>query len=274
MDIIDAYLEHLRRRSKSGSTATIRGRRDILIRLNRQLPLDLTRTTQEELEVWLHNPDWSQGTKATYWACLRSFYRWACDPRDQWLSDDPTAYMTPVQTVKGIARDITDDELWMILEHGEPWIQVPAKLAAYQGLRDLEISGLDREHVTEQRLIVVRGKGGRPRVHDTDPIVWTAVRDLPPGPVVRRPDGDRAGPAYISARASRIFQDLGLDGVTMHRLRHWLGVRVQSLYRDVRVTQEMLGHESLASTQIYTKATVQQQRAARATLPRPGVVGA
>jgi integrase/recombinase XerC len=276
MDIIDAYLEHLRRESKCDSAATVAGRRDILIRLHRQLPFGLTLACREELEEWLHNPDtgWKQGTKATYWACIRSFYRWAADPRDPWLTEDPTVYMTPVATVKGIARDITDEQLWTILEDGEPWIQVPARLAAYQGLRDIEISGLDREHVTEQRLIVVRGKGGAPRVHDTDQLVWEALRDLPPGPVCRRPDGRRAGPAYISARASRIFQqDLGLEGVTMHRLRHWLGVRVQAEYRDVRVTQEMLGHASLSSTQIYTKATVQQQRAARATLPRPRAGG-
>lgn len=279
MDIIDAYLEHLRRRSKSGSTATITGRRDILIRLNRQLPLDLTRTCQEELEDWLHNgvrpgtgAPWSQGTKATYWACIHSFYKWASDPRDQWLSEDPTAHMEPVSAVKGVARDITDEQLWTILDRGEPWVQIPARLAAYQGLRDIEISRLDREHVTQDRLIVVRGKGGRARVHDTDPIVWEALRELPAGPVAVRPDGHRAGPGYISARASRIFQvGLGLDGVTMHRLRHWLGVRTQALYRDVRVTQEVLGHESLSSTQIYTKATVAQQRAARAMLPRPRV---
>lgn len=273
MDMIDAYLEHLRRRSRSGSTATITGRRDILVRLNRQLPFGLAQTCQEELEEWLHKPRkpaWKQGTKATYWNCLRSFYTWAADPRDQWINENPTLYMEPVAGVKGVARDITDEELWTILERGEPWIQPLARLAAYNGLRDIEISRLDREHVTAQKLLVVRGKGGKPRMHDTDALVWPAVRDLPPGPIARKPDGTRAGPGYISARASRIFQrDLGLEGVTMHRLRHWLGVRTQALYKDVRVTQEVLGHESLASTQIYTKATLAQQREARAMLPRP-----
>jgi len=274
MDIIDAYLEHIRQNSKCDSDATVRGRRDILIRLNRQLPFGLTHACQDELEAWLHNARWKHGTKATYWSCIHSFYTWACDPHDQWLSDNPAQYMTPVAPVKGIARDITDEELWTILDRGEPWVQTPARLAAYQGLRCIEISRLDRQHITEERLIVVRGKGGYARVHDTDPIVWDAVKDLPPGPIAVRPDGKRAGEAYISARASRIFQrDLSLPGVTMHRLRHWLGVRAQAEYKDVRVTQELLGHRTLAATQIYTKATVQQQRAARATLPRPRAAG-
>jgi len=64
------------------------------------------------------------------------------------------------------------------------------------------------------------------------------------------------------------FRSLGLHGATLHRLRHWLGVTVQRNYRDPRVTQRVLGHASLSSTQIYTDATDEQQRAARATLPR------
>jgi site-specific recombinase XerC len=55
----------------------------------------------------------------------------------------------------------------------------------------------------------------------------------------------------------------------MHRFRHWLGVTVQERYGNVRVTQEVLGHESLSSTQIYTRATHKQQREARSMLPRP-----
>lgn len=281
MDIIDAYTEHLRRTSRSGSRATPTSRRNILRQLDRDLPFGLAHTCQAELEDWLHNgrrrrvdsaddTPWSQGTKATYWAALRNFYAWASDPRDPWITEDPTTHMTPVHGVRGTARDITDEQLWTIIGQGPAWLLVPAKLAAYQGLRCIEISGLNREHVTAERLQVVRGKGGKARVHDTDPIVWEAVRDLPPGPVVCDTQGRRAGAAYISARASRhLQQDLGLEGVTLHRLRHWLGVRTQALYRDVRVTQEVLGHESLASTQIYTKATVEQQRAARAMLPRP-----
>jgi site-specific recombinase XerD len=59
-----------------------------------------------------------------------------------------------------------------------------------------------------------------------------------------------------------------MPGVALHRQRHWLGVTTQARYRDLRVTQAMLGHLSLQSTQIYTDATAEQQRAARAMLPR------
>ena len=271
MDMIDAYLEHLRRRSRSGSDKTIIGRRNVLLALDRHLrPHGLATTCQAELEEWLHNDDWSQGTKATYWTCLKSFYTWAADPRDPWITENPTLYMEPVRALPGVARDVDDEELWALLDHDDPWLQLVTRLGSYQGLRAVEISRLDREVVTEQRLFVVKGKGGKPRMNATHELAWEVLADLPPGPVVRKPNGERCSPGYISARFSHLAQVvLGLEGVTLHRLRHWCGVRTQEKYKDVRVTQETLGHVSLSSTQIYTKATLEQQREAKAMLPRP-----
>lgn len=279
MDMIEAYIAHEAKASPSGSKATPKGRGEIIRKLNRDLPFGVSRTCREELEDWLYggcdtrggrNVPWSQNTKATYYNAIVAAYEFWADPADPWVSDNPTVGMTPAHGVKGTARDCTDEDLWRILDKATDPYRRWALIAAYQGLRCIELSGLDREHITESRLIVVRGKGGKPRVHDTDPLVWQEVKDLPPGPVCRDMWGrERASTYYISRMASRHFREqLGVD-VSMHMLRHWLGVRTQANYRDIRVTQEILGHESLAATQIYTKATAEQQRAARATLPRP-----
>lgn len=265
--MIDAYLEHLRRAGRAAST--IDGRREILTRLDSALPYGVDQTTSAELAEWLYRDDWSVNTKATYYAALRSFYGWASDPRDPWLSFDPTEGMEPARTVRGIPRPVTDEQLRRILAEAAEPIRLWALLAAYQGLRCIEISRLDREHVTDQVLIVVKGKGGKPRVHDTDPYVWAALRDLPTGPVARTPDGQRAEAFHISSTAALHFRrQLQMPGVALHRLRHWLGVTTQRRYRDIRVTQAVLGHSSLQSTQVYTDATAEQQRAARAMLPR------
>ncbi|MDT4991400.1 MAG: integrase/recombinase XerC, partial [Actinoplanes sp.] len=173
-------------------------------------------------------------------------------------------------SIRGVPRPVTDEQLQIILSSPVPEIRRWSIIAAYQGLRACEISGLDREHVTEQQLIVVRGKGGRPRVHDTDPAVWETIRDLPGGPVARTLEhGGRASAGYVSRWASEHYQrDLGLVGATIHQLRHWLGVNLQRRYKNIRVTQEALGHVSLSSTQIYTGADDSEMRAARSTLPR------
>lgn len=269
MQIIDDYLEHLRRLGRSADT--IGKRRDILRQLDRALPYGIGQTEPGELRGWLYRDQWSQNTRATYYACLRSFYRWAVTGSDPWLSHDPTGELEQVSPMKGSARAVTDEELTRVLRDGADPYRLWTLIAAYQGLRCCELAGLDREHVSEQQLIVVRGKGGRPRAHDTHPDVWAAVKDLPPGPIVRTADGRRATAHYVSAMASVHFQqDLGLSGVTMHRFRHWLGVNLQKRYKNLRVTQAALGHASLSSTQIYTGADDSELRAARSTLPRLG----
>jgi integrase/recombinase XerC len=266
MEIIDAFIEHQRRLGRTEDTR--RTRREILGRLDRDLPDGIGRTSREELSTWLYRDEWSQNTRYTYYSTIKAFYAWASDPKDPWIDLNPAEDLEPVKQPKGRARPVTDDQLRKILTEGADPFRLWATIAAYQGLRCIEISRLDREHVTEQQLFVF-GKGNRPRVHDTHPAVWAAVKDLPRGPIAVHPrTGERATPFEVSAEAALYFRrKLGMPGVAMHRLRHWMGTTVQRTYRDIRVTQAMLGHASLQSTQIYTDATQEQQREARAMLP-------
>jgi integrase/recombinase XerC len=267
MELIDEYLEHLRRAGRT--PATIHGRREILGRLDRALAYGAGQTDTAELARWLYRDDWALNTRYTYYMCLRGFYGWAAGGSDPWISHDPTVELEPVRMVRGVPRPVTDEQLRRILAEAAEPIRTWALIAAYQGLRCIEIARLDREHVTPETLIVVKGKGGRPRVHDTHPDVWARFLDLPPGPVAVMQDGRRADAFYVSSTAALHFRrKLKMPGVSLHRLRHWLGVTIQREYRDVRVTQQALGHQSLQSTQVYTDATPEQQRAARAMLPR------
>lgn len=253
------------------TSATIHVRQDVLMRADRELPYGLERCTVDELSEWLYRESWSLNTWATYYHAFAAFFAWATNPRDPWLDHNPVELLPRPRPPRGTARHVPDAIVARILIEAKEPYRTFAVLAAYQGLRCCEISGLDREHVTEVNLYVARGKGGPPRWHDTDPSVWAAVRGLPPGPIARLVNGSRASAKAISSRTGVHFRSLGLAGVTLHRLRHWLGVTVQREYKDPRVTQRVLGHASLSSTQIYTDATDEQQRAARATLPRfPG----
>jgi integrase/recombinase XerC len=260
--MVEAYLESLRREGCSGQT--IRLRRCILRQLEEHLPFGLGEAADDELADWVYDERRSANSRATYLTGVRCFYRWAV--KTSWLTVDPTVDLESIKTTRGIARPCTDDELRILLTKSPERIRVWATIAAYEGLRCCEISGLDREHITEQKLYVVRGKGGPPRVHDTHPDVWEAVRNLPPGPIARLLAGRRASADYVSNRSNATFRKLGVD-VTMHQLRHWLGCTIQEKYRDARVTMEALGHASLNATSIYTRATLDQQRAARSMLP-------
>ena len=265
MEMIDEYIAHLRRCSDSERTP--KDRKNILERLDRELPYGLGEVTTDELREWLYRPGWSQNTRATYYRCIRSFYAWASDPDDPWLNANPARKLERVGNARSVPRACTDGQLKNILTRAAEPVRTWAVIAAYQGLRCCEIARLDREHITERELIVVRGKGGGQRAHDTDPAVWAAVRDLPPGPVARRPSGRRADAHYVSMTASLHLQGIGVP-VTLHQLRHWLGTTLQREHKDIRVTQEALGHKHLSSTQVYTAVSGEQLRAARSTLPR------
>lgn len=267
MPLIDRYVEHLRQ--CESSPRTVEDRRDILTRIDADLPHGLEEANADELAGWLYRDEWSLATKETYYAAIVGFFTRATDPADPWLSFDPSRLLPHrPRAPRGVPRPVTDEQLRRILTEAAQPYRLWSTIAAYEGLRCCEISLLDREHVTEATLFVVRGKGGKPRSHDTDPLVWAAIRDLPPGPVARMPDGQRASAQYISIRSAVYFRrNMNMPGVALHRLRHWLGVTVQREFKDIRVTQRMLGHESLQSTQIYTDASDAQQRAARSTLP-------
>lgn len=266
-ELIAAYLEHLRRAERSEQT--IRDRRGILGRLSRDLPYGLGQVSAEDLARWLYRDRWSQNTRATYFRCIKSFYGFAADPEDPWISGNPAERLPRVTTATAVPRACTDAQLADILARAREPFRTWAILAAYEGLRCIEIAGLDRQHVSESQLIVARGKGGRPRVHDTDPTVWATVKDLPLGPVARHPKtGQRATAHYVSAYSADHFKRQLRVPVTLHQMRHWLGTTVQREFRDIRVTQRILGHVSLQSTQVYTAASDEQQRQARATLPR------
>ncbi len=266
MEMIEEYIEHLRRLKRSEYT-TVR-RRAILGQLSRDMPYGLGVVGSEDLADWLFRDDWSQNTQATYYRCLASFYAWAADPADQWLTSNPMLGVARVGTADGVARPCTDEQLKTIVTTAKEPFRLWAKLAAYAGMRCVEISRADREHITEQLITIPRGKGNRARVHDTDPVIWEAVRKLPPGPLARLSNGERATPQYVSIYTRNYFnRKLGVP-TSLHCLRHWLGCTLQAQYKDIRVTQRSLGHKHLSSTQIYTEATDEQQRTARAMLPR------
>jgi integrase/recombinase XerC len=142
-------------------------------------------------------------------------------------------------------------------------------LAAYAGLRCIEISRLDREHVTEHT-ITVAGKGDQAGTVPTHPHIWAAVRHLPPGPLVLDRHGRRMRERTLSTRFSHYARlKLGLP-VSMHQMRHWAGTECQRAVGDVRVTQEFLRHESITSTMIYTQVSDRQLVAAVNSLPTIG----
>jgi len=129
-------------------------------------------------------------------------------------------------------------------------------LGAYEGLRCMEMAGLDVDDVREDEgtLLVRKGKGAKDRGVPLHPLVLEALEALPlpvSGPIFTMPDGRRCAPYVVSQRINRYLRSVGVPS-TAHALRHWFGTNLLRGTHDLRVVQEMLGHSSPATTALYS----------------------
>jgi integrase/recombinase XerC len=133
------------------------------------------------------------------------------------------------------------------------------------GLRISEALGLPRREapIAPRDIIRVKGKGGKERIVPVLPVTQNAVRDyvavcpypLPPdGPLFVGAKGGRLSPRILQLLVARMRETLGLpETATPHALRHSFATHLLGAGADLRAIQELLGHASLSTTQIYTE---------------------
>jgi len=150
----------------------------------------------------------------------------------------------------------------------EPWIRARDAAALTLlygcGLRISEALGLPGDALASQSEQVLRitGKGGKTRLVPVLPAARRAVeeyRRLCPyelgasAPLFRGARGGPLNPAILQRAMQRLRGALGLpDTATPHALRHSFATHLLGKGGDLRVIQELLGHASLSTTQIYT----------------------
>jgi integrase/recombinase XerC len=154
-------------------------------------------------------------------------------------------------------------------EEREPWIfaRDAAVLALLygSGLRIAEALGLKRREVPEPGsgdTLTVLGKGNKARMVPVLPAVLTMIHDyialcpydLPDdGPLFVGAKGGKLSPRIIQLTMERLRGAMGLPNTaTPHALRHSFATHLLSRGGDLRAIQELLGHASLSTTQIYT----------------------
>ena len=136
------------------------------------------------------------------------------------------------------------------------------------GLRISEALSINRHQISgdggdKRDSLVITGKGGKQRLVPLLPVVRTAIdayiagcpRHLEPeGPLFIGKRGGRLSPRVIQLAMQKLRAALGLPpSATPHALRHSLATHLLGAGGDLRTIQELLGHASLSSTQIYTE---------------------
>lgn len=212
----------------------------------------------------------SNSSAARELSALKQFIAFA---RAQTGMQDPSPpRMRGPRVKKGLPRPVTPDEA-VGLAHAvdddatEPWIGARDRavlLLLYgAGLRIAEALSLSGGAMPLGETLVVTGKGGKQRVVPILPLVRDAVADYAakcPWPLSKTEAlfrGAKGGPlsqGMVQKSMARARIALGLPAsATPHALRHSFATHLLSAGADLRSLQELLGHASLGSTQIYTK---------------------
>lgn len=203
-------------------------------------------------------------------SALKAFIAFA---RAQVGDPDPAApRLQGPRIKKGLPRPVTPDEAVNLTDlvdglAADDWIGARDRavlLLMYgSGLRIAEALSLDGRDAMLGEVLQVTGKGGKQRVVPVLPITRAAVADyarlcpypLAPGePLFRGAKSGPLSPAMVQRAMAQARRALGLpESATPHALRHSFATHLLSAGADLRSLQELLGHASLGSTQIYTR---------------------
>jgi len=209
-------------------------------------------------------------------AAVRGLHRFLAI--EEYVAADPTVLLDSPRRPKGLPRALTIEEVAAILkaaDTGEPLGTRNAALLEFlyaTGARVSEAVVLDQIDVdlTESTAIVT-GKGSKQRLVPLGGYAVAALRRYYP---VRRDliaGADDPGAVFVSARGNRLTRQAiwqiikkvaaaaGVDGsrVSPHVLRHSAATHMVEGGADLRSIQELLGHASISTTQVYTRVSPQ-----------------
>lgn len=203
-------------------------------------------------------------------SALKSFITFAREQAGE--ADASRPRLRGPRVKKGLPRPVTPDDAVNIAETvaddaSVPWIAARDRavlLLLYgAGMRIAEALALPASVLPLGESVVITGKGGRQRVVPLLPIVREGVDDYVrqcPWPLEKAKPlfrGAKGGPlaqGMVQRAVARARIVLGLPATaTPHALRHSFATHLLGAGADLRSLQELLGHASLSSTQIYTQ---------------------
>jgi integrase/recombinase XerD len=211
-------------------------------------------------------------------ASLRGFYRF-CFAEGLIKSDLAARFDLPRQP-RLLPEVLSVDEVDALLsaKSGDSAVGIRDRalleLLYASGLRISEAIGLDLEEISlDAGLVRVVGKGDRERQVPVGEVALAWLRryvaDVRPGWLAgRHADERRGGPLFLSVRGDRLDRRRGWeilvaaarsaglrDGISPHTLRHSFATHLLEGGADLRIVQELLGHASISTTQLYTHLT-------------------
>jgi integrase len=237
------------------SPVTIQKRLELLDRLSRHLAgIALIDATAADLRDF-------QGTFAhlapssvdIYTRHVRAFYYWAYARR--LISDNVAEGLIMPRVRRGLPHPATRDSLRTVFACATGTLRMVYVLAAFAGLRRGEICRLKRTDLSlvgARATALILGKGRRERkVPLLGPVVdELSFYGLPRTGWVIRHNGKPYNPERLSVDSHNFLAGIGVE-TTLHSMRHSFATDVGRATKDPMFVRDILGHDSVATTEIY-----------------------
>lgn len=245
-------------------------------------PLSVSHADLTDFVAERRRTDAATSSIARQIAAIRMLHRFLAT--EEYRPDDPSARLDGVRVPSGIPKPLSEEQIASLLDAviGEEPIhrrdRALLELLYATGARVSEVVGLSMGAIDfDESLVRVYGKGGKERIVPFGSAAGLALDDWfgPSGRARLVPDRwkrrDDAEAMFLNQRGGRLSRQgawliikkygerAGItDHLSPHVLRHSCATHLLDHGADLRIVQEMLGHASISTTQIYTR--VSQER--------------
>jgi integrase/recombinase XerC len=230
----------------------------------------------------LSQQHYSPATMARKIATLRSFHRWL--EKRTLISNNPMLMIRTPKQSKRLPKAIDVEQVEKLLSAPDDTNLLGARDRAIletlysTGIRVSELVGINRSDIDEAgAALIVRGKGRRERIVPLGSHALAALRHYttmldteqagtpqqtdPAAPLFINKHGGRLSTRSVRRKVSKYLAQAGLDpNISPHTLRHSFATHLLDNGADLRSVQELLGHQSLSTTQVYTHLTTGRLR--------------
>ncbi|MHC5022902.1 MAG: tyrosine recombinase XerC [Planctomycetota bacterium] len=262
------------------------GARDVVAKLG---PVTITDTLlQADVELirsfltHLSDQQYSAATMARKIATLRSFHRWL--DKCRLIESNPMVLIRTPRQNKRLPKAIDVAQVERLLSAPDDKTLLGARDRAIletlysTGIRVSELVGINRGDIDEPgQALIVRGKGRKERIVPLGSHALAALHHYvgvldeqqqrsgtafdPKAPLFINKHGGRLSTRSVRRKVSKYLAQAGLDpDISPHTLRHSFATHLLDNGADLRSVQELLGHQSLSTTQVYTHLTAQRMR--------------